>query len=235
MKKHIIIVACLAAALSAGLVAFLLRVNFMPPEAAAQAGPVDRLFDLLLVVAAVVFALCLVGLVYSAVVFRRRRGDAADGPPWHGHVPIEVAWTIVPLVIVLFFSVYGAVVLKDITRPSGPIPELEVRVTASQWSWRFEYPEYQVASSELRLPVNRPVLLRLHATDVIHSFWVPEFRSKQDAVPGMDTILRITPNRTGEYKVECAEMCGIAHAYMLAPVRVVEPSAFEQWAREQKR
>ncbi len=234
MRKHVLIVTGLVVAISAGLVALLLNTRLLPPEAAAEAPPVDRIFYWMLMVAAVIFALCLVTMVYSAIVFRRRRGDATEGPLWYGHNGLEITWTVIPLIIVMFFSVYGAKVLAQTTRPSGPIPDVQVTVTASQWSWRFEYPDYKITASELRLPVNRPVLLRLHATDVIHSFWVPEFRPKQDAVPGLETFLRVTPDRIGDFKVQCAEMCGFAHAYMVAPVKVVDQAAFDQWVKEQQ-
>jgi cytochrome c oxidase subunit 2 len=107
-------------------------------------------------------------------------------------------------------------------------------VVAAQWSWQFEYPEYGVSASELHLPVNRPVLLKLNAVDVIHSFWVPEFRVKQDAVPGMETVLRLTPSREGSYTLLCAELCGLLHAYMTAPVSVEGEQDFLSWVQKQK-
>lgn len=235
MRKHILILTAIVVVISAALVAFFLKVNLYPVKAASEAYIVDNLFTQLLVVASVIFALCLVTIVYSCIVFRRRRGDTEDGPSWHEHGPIETMWTIIPLAIVMVFAVIGAMVLRDITQPPATAKELEVKVVGAQWAWRFEYPEYGVSSSELRLPVDRPVLFRLHATDVIHSLWVPEFRLKEDAVPGIEVLLRITPDRVGDYKVLCAELCGLAHSYMIAPARVVEPASFDQWVRELKR
>ena len=112
---------------------------------------------------------------------------------------------------------------------------MEVKVIGSQWSWRFEYPQYGITSAELRVPVDKQVLLKLTSTDVIHSFWVPEFRVKQDAVPGDNMIkdLRITPTLIGDYKVRCAELCGRQHAYMESPVIVKSEADFQAWVTEQ--
>jgi cytochrome c oxidase subunit 2 len=107
-----------------------------------------------------------------------------------------------------------------------------VNVTAFQWGWRFEYPDYGIQSNKLYLPANRQVVLKMNSNDVIHSFWVPEFRIKQDVVPGRTTEYRITPVRIGEYKVRCAEICGASHAYMEAPVVVVSQADFQKWVQE---
>lgn len=234
MKKHILIMTSIIVVISAGLVAFFLNIKYTPLEASYEARPIDILLTRLLIVAAPIFTLCMVTMIYSCVVFRRRRGDDEDGPAWRGHAPTEIVWTLIPLAIVLIFGVYGTIVLRDITRAPFGGKELEIKVTASQWNWRFEYPEYNVTSAELRLPIDRPVLFHLNATDVIHSFWVPEFRVKQDAVPGMETFLRITPSRMGDYKAYCNQLCGLAHTYMIAPVKVVDTPAFEQWVKEQR-
>jgi cytochrome c oxidase subunit 2 len=174
-------------------------------------------------------------MVYSVVVFRRKPGETGDGDHFEGHTGLEVVWTIVPLGIVLYFSFIGAQALAETMR-SDP-QAMEVKVTAFQWGWRYEYPAYGVTSTTLNIPINRQVLLKLTSTDVIHSFWVPEFRVKQDALPGEDMIkeLRITPTQLGEFKVRCAELCGAAHAYMEGPVVVMEQAAFDAWIAEQSR
>lgn len=234
MKKHAIVLPLLIVVVSAILVVFILNLGLAPLSAATQSPPIDSLLYLLLSIAAVIFALCLVTLIYSAIVFRARPGDVEDGPPIHGHNLLEAIWTLIPLAIVLILAVYGAVVLQDITRATAGGQELEVKVIASQWAWRFEYPQYGIATSELRLPVNRPVLFKLTSQDVIHSFWVPEFRVKMDNVPGMETVLRVTPNRLGQYKLLCAELCGLAHTYMTAPVNVTGEDEFNRWAQGQR-
>lgn len=235
MKKHIVILTSLIVLLSAALVLFFLNARFTPVVAATQARSIDGLFALLFSIAAVIFTMCLVALVYCAIVFRHRPGDMEDGPSWHGHAGAETLWTLIPLAIVLFLGVYGANVLKDITQAPDSRDELEVRVTAGQWSWFFEYPQYGITGSQLNLPVNRPVLFKLASRDVIHSFWVPEFRVKMDAVPGMETVLRVTPSQVGQYKLLCAELCGLAHTIMQAPTTVMEAADFEKWVAEQRK
>jgi cytochrome c oxidase subunit 2 len=108
-----------------------------------------------------------------------------------------------------------------------------IKVTGLQWAWRFEYPAYGVISDELHLPVDQQVLLDMTSNDVIHSFWVPEFRVKQDLVPGRITQLRITPNVIGSYAVRCAEICGTSHAYMESPVKVTTQDDFDAWMQVQ--
>lgn len=234
-RKHLAVAAILAAAAVAVLVAVFLNTSLTPLPASAQAEPVDQLLRLLFAIGGAILALCLIFLIYSAIAFRRRPGDTEDGPPQEGHAGLEIAWTLVPLAIVLFLAFQATLVLRDITRAAPPAEEMEVKVTAFQWAWRFEYPQYGITSGELRLPVDRPVLFRLTSPDVIHAFWVPEWRVKQDAVPGQEKALRITPTVTGSYKVWCAELCGLAHTLMQAPVRVVEGADFEAWVREQRR
>ncbi len=224
-------VAILVAVISTVLVAVFLNVSLFPTPASTQAGPIDRMLRIMFAIGGVILALCLVVLIYSAIAFRHRPGDAEEGPPVEGNPPLELVWTLVPLAIVLWLAFEGTIALRDISRAS-PEVELEVQVTASQWAWRFDYPQYGITTTELRLPVDRPVLFRLTSEDVIHSFWVPEWRVKQDAVPGMEQVLRVTPTRMGSYKAWCAELCGLAHSLMQAPVKVVEPAAFETWVKE---
>ncbi len=223
----------LAAIIGIPLALLFLRLDLTPVLAGQQGEPVDWLLRLEFSIAALIFALCMVFLLYSVVVFRRQPGDLEDARPIEGSTSLEIAWTLAPAIIVVSLGIYTTGVLYDITSPPEAEKELQVDVTGFQWAWRFEYPEYGVTSSTLVLPVNQPVLFRLHATDVIHSFWVPEFRIKMDTIPGIENHLRMTPTRVGEYKVRCAEICGTGHAYMLAPVRVVEESEFQAWVQEQ--
>ena len=139
---------------------------------------------------------------------------------------------VIPLFAVLTFAYLGAYTLGE-TRRIDP-QAMTINVTARQFAFAFEYPEYGIASTELYLPVDKQVLLNMTSTDVIHSFWVPEFRIKQDIVPGITTEYRITPTEEGSYQVRCAELCGASHAYMLAPVQVVSRSEFESWVGERQ-
>jgi cytochrome c oxidase subunit 2 len=179
------------------------------------------------------FALIVGFMGYSFVAFRRRPGDESDGEHFHGNTAIEIIWTIVPLIIVITLGVWAAFVLADIT--SAEPNELVVAVRGRQWSWVFAYPDYEEVgvTDELVMPVDRPVRLELVTDDVIHSFWVPEFRVKQDLVPGIPTVLRFTPDVEGAYKVRCAEICGLNHSYMVNDVRVVSNAEFDEWVANQ--
>lgn len=232
--KHFIFAAALVMVITVVGVLGLERAQLLPVAASAQAGPIDQLFGLHFRIIAFLFALIVGLMLYSIVVFRRRPGDDSDADHIEGSTNLEVLWTIVPLAVVIYVSYLGAVILGDVTRPD-PRP-LEVRVIASQWSWRFEYPEWQVTTNELVLPANKQVLLKMVSTDVIHSFWIPEFRVKQDILPGGENMvreLRVTPNLEGEFTLRCAEMCGRLHANMEAPVIVLSPAAFDDWVTEQ--
>ncbi|MCB8949078.1 MAG: cytochrome c oxidase subunit II [Ardenticatenaceae bacterium] len=225
--KHAIIVSVLILVTSAGLY-FLFDWMFTLPEpASSQAVPIDNLFQAHFITMAVLFAMIMVIMIYSVVVFRRRPDDEADGPHVHGHTGLEIAWTIIPTIVVVGFGVYGLILFREVTADQPD--EMVVSVTGRQWSWAFEYPEADVRSARLVLPVDQPVLLELHSEDVLHSFWVPEFRVKQDLVPGSVKELRITPTEIGSYRLRCAEICGTSHSDMLADVEVVSRADFEQF------
>jgi len=210
----------------------VLRTDILLPEQASlQAVPIDNLFGLHFRLIAFLFALIVGTILYSVIFFRRKKGDITDAVHITGNTNLEIAWTVVPLITVLAFSFIGSDALAKTLKPD-PKP-LEVKVTGQQWAWRFEYPDQGIISNELVLPVNKQVVLRLQAVDVIHSFWVPEFRVKQDLVPGQVKILRITPSKVGSYQLMCAEICGQQHAYMVAPVKVETQDEFDNWINVQ--
>jgi len=191
------------------------------------------MWNLQMIAMSFLFALIVVPMLYSLIVFKRKKGDTSDGEHIEGNTGLEIAWTILPLIAVLAFAYLGADTLAD-TRRVDP-NAMVIKVTGFQWGWKFEYPEYGITSNEMYLPVNKQVALKMEATDVIHSFWVPEFRVKQDLVPGRVTELWITPTKIGDqYKVRCAELCGTSHAFMENPVIVVEQADFAAWATEQQ-
>jgi len=180
---------------------------------------------------AFLFSLIMVLMLYAVFVFRRGAGDESDGPHIHGNTRLEIGWTIVPTFVVIGFGIWGAVALNEITRPKEG--EMVVNVTGKQWIWSFAYPEQDnITSGELVLPVDRTIVLKMNAEDVIHSFWVPEFRVKQDLVPDRETTLRITPTQIGTFKLRCAEICGLNHTLMQADVRVVDAAGFQAWVDE---
>ncbi len=232
--KHFVVAGLLVIVLTGLLILGAGQVRLLPVAASAQAEPIDQLFRLMFFAIAFLFSLIVVFMLYSIVVFRRRRGDESDARHIEGNTKLEITWTAIPLVIVLGLSFLGARSLAEVERPDPKA--LEVNVIGMQWTWRFEYPRFGIVSSELVLPVNRQAILYLSSTDVIHSFWVPEFRVKQDTLPGGEEFvrtLRVTPTEIGTYTVRCAELCGIRHAYMESPVVVVSQADFDVWVAEQ--
>ena len=202
----------------------------MPVEASIQAGYIDWMWNLELIAMSFLFALIVGPMIYSLVVFRRRKGDTSDGQHMEGNTTLEILWTIVPLFLVGIFAYFGAVNLSDTLRKDPAA--MVVKVTGIQWSWSFEYPPSNgvtVVSDELHIPVGQQVLLQMTSKDVIHSFWVPEFRVKQDLVPGRITELRISPTLEGNYKVRCAELCGTSHYSMEKPVVITSRDEFDAW------
>jgi cytochrome c oxidase subunit 2 len=218
-----------AAAIGTGIT---LLIDWFPDDADTAAGDIDTVYDVLLICSVPIFVLVMTIAIYSVVRFRARPGDMSDGPPIHGNTRLEVFWVTVPFILVSGLAIYGWIVLDDIEAKQQD--ELVVNVTGQQFTWSFDYPEAKVASTQLVLPKDRPIDFRIKTKDVIHSFWVPEFRLKSDAVPGLTTKIRLTPTRTGRYQVVCAELCGIGHATMRQLVRVVEEPAFEAWLRERR-
>jgi cytochrome c oxidase subunit 2 len=210
----------------------LMAANLMPVEASVQSISIDWLWHLEMITISFLFALIVVPLFYSLVVFRRKRGDDTDGKHMEGNMTLEITWTVIPLFLVVAFAYMGAYSLGE-TRRVDPNAMI-IKVTGFQWAWKFDYPSYGFSSDELHLPVDKQVLLQMESPDVIHSFWVPEFRIKQDVVPGRITQYRVTPSLIGDYKVRCSELCGISHAYMEAPVIVVSQQDFDAWATQQK-
>lgn len=225
--KHLIIALVLVVVVTALVILGLQSLDLVPQLASSEGQFVDQMFSVQIYIISFIFSLIVVLMLYSVVVFRRREGDTTDGPYIKGNTPLEIAWTVIPLVVVIALATWGAGQLTEITA-SEP-DELVVEVTGFQFGWRFDYPEYGVSSSELFLPLNRQILFKITSTDVIHDFWVSEFRIKQDAVPGRWTELRVTPTKVGDYRVRCAELCGYSHTTMYAPVVVVDEENFQAW------
>ena len=175
-----------------------------------------------------VFVLVMTIAIYSVWRFQAKPGDMRDGPPIHGNTRLEVVWVTIPFLMVTALAVYGWIVLDDIEAKQAD--EMVVNVTGRQFTWTFEYPQEKVNSTTLVLPKDRPVEFRIHTKDVIHAFWVPEFRLKSDAVPGLTTKIRLTPDRVGRYQVVCAELCGLGHSTMRQNVRVIPAARLRRLA-----
>lgn len=202
------------------------RFHLFPPEASAGAREVDWLYFGL---TAMMIFFCLVvflPIIYFSV--RYRRGASVDrSQPSSGSNLLESGWTLFPLVISLGFFTWGAVVYYHLERP--PRDSLEVQVVAKQWMWKLQHAEGKKEINELHVPLGRAVTLTMTSQDVIHSFFVPAFRVKQDVVPGKYTTEWFRPTRLGEYHLFCAEYCGTNHSRMVGRVEVMEPADYERW------
>jgi cytochrome c oxidase subunit II len=240
--------------------AVALLVPWLPDPASEQANRIDFVFWFVTTICIAIFALVAAVIVYSLLKFRARPDDDSDGPPTHGHTGLEIWWTAIPAALVTSISIVSAVVLakneqlpnatsasaarsaqtstQNLCRPRSedPLKPLVVCVIAQQFAWLFQYPAYNNATSAtLRLPIDTTVQLQLQSKDVIHSFWVPEFGQKQDAVPGLLTKLVITPNRLGTFPVICTELCGLGHAVMRSQTTVESKDKFLAWANARGR
>ena len=208
-------------------IAITLWMDWFPENAATSASKIDNLYDVLLICSVPVFVLVMTIAIYSVVRFRAKPGDMGDGAPIHGNTRLEIIWVTIPFIMVTALAIYGWITLDDLEAKQKN--EMVVKVTGQQFTWTFEYPSEKVNSPELVLPVNRPVEFKIQSKDVIHSFWVPQFRLKSDAVPGLTTAIRVTPNKAGRYEVVCAELCGLGHSTMRQFVRVLPASEFDSW------
>jgi cytochrome c oxidase subunit II len=227
---RVVVIALLAAAAATAVAIF---IPWLPSVGSKEAERIDFVFWVVIAICIAVFAVVAAVTIYSVVTFRVRPDDDSDGPPIHGHTGLEITWTAIPALLVTLIAVLSAIALAE----NGHLKSnrLEVDVTARQFAWSFKYPQYGgFESNELRLEEGRQVRLSLRALDVIHSFWVPEFRQKQDAVPGIVTHLPITPTKVGTDTLVCTELCGLGHALMRATVIVMKPADFDRWARSRQ-
>lgn len=232
-SRHTIPLLILTVIIGGIAVATALLIDWLPVRASEQA---DRIFTLIWFVVWVslgIFTLVTVVLIYSAWRFRVKPGDDSDGPPIHGNTKLEITWTLVPAALLAVVAVWAYLVLSQ--NEALAQDRLVVNVTAEQFAWTFTYPEGQVATGDLRLPVGRQVELRMRSKDVIHDLWVREFGWKQDVVPGVTTRLIYDPTKVGVFQVVCAELCGVGHALMRARVIVMEPADYEAWLADARR
>ena len=215
----------------------LLVIPWFPTKASAQAGRIHTLYDVLLIVCIPVFVLVETVVVFCVWKFRMRPGEELkDGPPIHGNTRLEVLWTALPAVLILSLCGYAYGVLR--ANEANKANAITVNVTERQFAFEFQYPGAgpggkTVISPVLYLPRGRPVVFKLRSYDVVHSFFVPEFSVKLDAVPGIVTTLRATPVRLGNYPAECTELCGAGHGLMRSSVHVVTPAVFQAWLATQ--
>ncbi len=247
--------------LSVGIIALSRKINFLPAEASTNAPIYDELSMVLFVIGTILFVGMLVFILYSLFEFRKKDGQSEDGEPIEGNLSLEIFWTAIPAIVVLFVGLYSYDIydrmggMQDLSHSNhrtqikndgeriwGGIgsgksliegveesPSIPIEVTAMQFAFLFHYPKGDIISGELHVPVNRQISMRMESKDVIHAFWVPQFRIKQDVIPGQPTILNFTPTKTGRYPIVCAELCGPYHGGMRSTVVVEDKKGFEEW------
>ncbi|MGC2476760.1 MAG: cytochrome c oxidase subunit II [Candidatus Sulfotelmatobacter sp.] len=196
-----------------------------PQRASSTAGNVDALFIFLLIVSGLMTLLVFSAIVYFAARYRHRKGVLAEQV--EGSVPLELTWSIIPLGVFMVIFAWGAVVYFKSRTP--PRDATEVYVVAKQWMWKLEHAEGQREINELHVPVGRDVKLIMTSQDVIHSFFVPAFRMKQDVLPGRYTVLWFRATKAGTYHLFCAQYCGTQHSGMIGSIIVMEPAQYEAW------
>jgi cytochrome c oxidase subunit II len=211
-------------------IALALLIDWFPVPASEQAGPIDTLWDVLLIASVPVFVLVETIVIYCAIKFRMRPGEELkDGPPIHGNTKLEIIWTAIPAILLVGLCTYAYVVLTDIEKAEAN--SMNVRVVGEQFTWTFYYRGEggdEIPSPQLYLPANTPVNFTVQSKDVIHDFFVPAFRMKIDAVPGIDTHLRVTTtDRLGDFPVVCAELCGLGHSTMRQSAHVMTREDFD--------
>ena len=213
-------------------------IHWFPVQASTQAKETDLLYHVLVIASIPIFVLVVTVVLVSAWQFRMKPGEELkDGPPIHGNTRLEVLWTTVPAMILLGLVSYSFVVLhNNEKKPSGP--EIQINVTGQQFAWRYEYPSSvtggaPLRSAQLYVPENESVYFNIKSVDVIHAFWIPAFRLQIDAVPGITTHYRATPDRLGDFPVVCNLLCGLGHSLMRSTLHVVAPAQFQTWLKSQ--
>jgi cytochrome c oxidase subunit 2 len=196
-----------------------------PSRASATAGNVDALFIFLLIISGLMTLLIFCAIVYFAARYRHRKGVPAEQV--EGSIPLEITWTLIPLAVFLVIFAWGAVVYFKNRTP--PRDSTEVYVVAKQWMWKLEHAEGQREINELHVPVGRDVKLIMTSQDVIHSFFVPAFRIKQDVLPGRYTVTWFRATKPGTYHLFCTQYCGTQHSGMIGSIIVMEPAQYEAW------
>ena len=224
---------------------------WLPPQAAAESQLIDDLISFLVTLGAFIFLGVTSTLMYSVIFHRAVKDDFTDGPPIEGNITLEVVWTAIPILLVFWIAGYSyqvyeqmgiqgpselvhlhnplAVAAKDVSANALAEPVEKIDVLAKQWAWVFHYPERDVTSTELHLPSDRRVRLALRSQDVLHGFYIPAFRLKQDIIPNHALDFEFTPIRPGQYRLTDSQYSGTYFATMQANVVVESPEDYQQW------
>jgi cytochrome c oxidase subunit 2 len=211
-------------------------IHWFPAQASTQADETDTLYHVLVIASVPIFVLVVSVILFSVWHFRMRPGqELEDGPPIHGNTRLEVVWTAIPALLLLGLVSYSFAVLHN-NEKKPATPEMVVEVTGQQFAWSYSYPHSvtggaPLKTTELYVPDNGSVMFKIHSVDVIHAFWIPAFRLQIDAVPGITTSYRATPDRLGSYPVVCNLLCGVGHSTMRSTIHVVTPGRFQTWLK----
>ncbi|MDP7626761.1 MAG: cytochrome c oxidase subunit II [SAR202 cluster bacterium] len=223
------------------LVAFL-TLGALPSQASEQAKVIDDAFFLLIYLVIPVFTLVVVFLLYSIMKFRVSGRPTVDGPGLKGHLPLTLVWLAVTTVLTGFVFFHpGVTGLLELRAEENKVPDIVIQAEAVRYSWKVMYPQEMVYSKkEIVLPIHMNTQFLVSSKDVLHAFWIPAFRVKIDAVPGQTTHVNATPTKLGSYetdtqfRLQCAELCGLAHSKMFLPVTVVSEEDYREWISLQK-
>lgn len=203
--------------------------TFLPPAATQVADKVDSLYTFLMYASLISSLLVIVGFIVFSILFRRRSENDKTAYIPH-NIFLEIAWSVIPFFIFMFVFAWGWMVFHEMRTP--PKKALELQVYAQKWFWTFQYKSGKKAAGEVYVPVNQAVKFIMTSKDVIHSFFVPAFRTKQDVLPGRYTSFWFEARDEGSYQVFCSEYCGSQHAYMTAKINVVSRENYEKWLQD---
>lgn len=214
--------------------------RWLPEGVSTYAKDIDFLFYLIYWITMIACAGVLAGLLYIVIRYRAKKGGRAIYS--HGNTTLEIIWTIVPTLVFVMIGFMSRAVWSDV-RQSSPQPDLTVRITGSQFNWMMTYPglDGQPGTPDdvsvenlLRVPVNKTIHVVLMSKDVIHSFFLPNMRLKQDAVPGREITVWFNPTKVGNYEIPCAELCGFGHSNMKGALKVLSDEEFNAWVMARK-
>lgn len=197
-----------------------------PDVASTIAQKVDTISYFILLVSIFFFFLIFIAMIVFIVKYRRINGSKATSQVDH-NLKLEIAWTVIPLILLMIMFVWGFRVYLEMSVP--PKDSIEIRVTGQKWFWTFDYANGASSPGELVVPINIPVKVLISSKDVIHSMFIPAFRIKMDALPNRYTVAWFEANKIGEYPLYCAEFCGTQHSGMRAKVRVVSKQDYDEW------
>jgi len=233
VRKGIVQLVAIGVVIGVAVTLVAVLFQWLPESASEEFDRIQDLYWFATWMSIVIFAVVGAVVVFSVWKWRVPPDDDSEGPPIHGHTGLEIAWTAIPAILVIALGIVSAVVMSE--NGNAKANALQVTAIGQQFAWRFEYPDQgDFQTGELVLPVGQQAQFTMEAVDVIHSFWVPNLGQKMDAVPGIETTILVTPNRTGEFAVVCTELCGLGHATMRARARVVTQAEFDAWIEEQR-